>query len=222
MNSRCLLFLIPFLFSFQLTRGQQGITFSALGGYRTINAAPAFGPGLSVALDMPVSKKITIHSGIGFYYLQNRVDYPVDSGFSTIYRLNGSSKRPYYIRNKKADLIFPFSISIHIWQQKKSQISIAPGLLFGYYLIDKGYGEYYQPPNEIDSLFQPGPYPIRWNRHQYTTFGENIFMRFSLSVAYRHQFSKNISGMASITVNHIPDDANKPTCLVGLGIGFKL
>lgn len=179
-------------------------------------------PGISAVFDLPISKKASIQSGIGFYYLQNRVDYPVDSGFLTIHRLNGSSKRPYFIRNEKADLIFPFSISYRIWQEKKSQIRIAPGLLFGYYLVHRAAGDYYQPPNELDSLFQPGPFHYSDDQYQNKNFREHIFMRFSLSAEYRYQFSKNITALAGITVNHIPDESNKPTWLAGLGVGFKL
>lgn len=141
----------------------------------SMNNAAAFGPGISAVFDLPISKKASIQSGIGFYYLQNRVDYPVDSGSLTIHRLNGSSKSRILSETKKADLIFPFSISYRIWQEKKSQIRIAPGLLFGYYLVHRAAGDYYQPPNELDSLFQPGPFHYSDDQIK-TRISESIFL----------------------------------------------
>lgn len=217
MKRTCLLYLILLLFSIQLCNGQQRILFTAIGTYRNINNAAAFGPSISAVFNLPISEKVSIQSGIGFYYLQNRVDYPVDSSYLHS-GPNGSYRRLYYDREEKADLILPFSISYRIWTQKKSQVRIAPGLLFGLYLIDRGEADYYLPPSQIESLFRPGPYHISSNRLYYTNFREIIFMRFSLSAEYRYQFSKKTAAIAGITVQHLPEDDNKPTWQAALGI----
>mgnify|MGYP000875717628 CR=1 FL=1 len=215
-------YLILFIFSIHFCNGQQRLLFTAIGTYRNINNAAAFGPGISAAFDLPISKKASIQSGIGFYYLQNRVDYPVDSSIIPAQLFNGSNRRLYYSRVQEADLILPFSISYRIWTQKKSQLRIAPGLLFGLYLIDRGEADYYLPPTQTDSIFRPGPFHMSSNQLYYTNFREEIFMRFSLSAEYLYQFSKKTVAIAGITVHHLPDEALKPTWRLHLGVGIGL
>lgn len=216
-----LLYLILFLFSIQLCYGQQRILFSAIGTYRSINNAAAFGPGISAVFDLPISEKVSIQSGIGFYYLQNRVEYPVDSSVSQFSAFS-SIGRLYFSKHEITDLILPFSISYRILEQKKSQIRVAPGILFGLYTKDIFEGEYYLPPTQSDSIFHPGPYPIHSNRLIYKTLREKIFMRFSLSAEYIYQFSKKAVAIAGITVHHLPDESIKPTWRLHLGVGIGI